>query len=360
MFHNAFFNKSTPFEHRLFMIFFFEVLMFAILSALNSIFISHSLVLIAAEWVCIIILAIYLLNTEEIRMRMQRPVLLILTFLFIPFLMYLSTGFEGPALVFALLGVFPLIVTFSGRERILIVGLNILLYIVLALAEYAFPTFFGYSASHLISLGYLILSICLSLCGLAIMITYAIKEFDEEKKQMIALTKQLEESNASLAEMTNKDGLTGTYVRRYLYEHLTREIEIAERTFQPFCLMMIDIDHFRKVNDAYGQQFGNEVLLEIASSIHSVLRIYDALVRYSGDRFAIILHNSQFASCLNIAERIKECLDAMPLEHQVHITASMGLTPYKNGDSIDTLISRAEDYLRRAKEEGRNRVVAGD
>ena len=183
------------------------------------------------------------------------------------------------------------------------------------------------------------------------------------KKQL-----SLEKANREIKLLSRTDSLTGCYNRGYLNEVLPREITRALRYKRPFALAICDIDHFKKINDTYGHQCGDEVLKKLVSSISEVIRAdTDWLARYGGEEFLIVLPETQLRNASGMAERLRKNIAKNAIEtqeHKIPITASFGVTgfnsaiPPKNITS-DALIHLADKYLYAAKNQGRNQVVSG-
>jgi diguanylate cyclase (GGDEF)-like protein len=169
------------------------------------------------------------------------------------------------------------------------------------------------------------------------------------------------ESNNLLSELSNTDSLTGLYNRRYLIEFLEREVPRAERTNENFSLLILDIDHFKKVNDTYGHQSGDVVLKVIAEVAKGNLRNYDIAARYGGEEFVVVLPNTPLSEASIVAERLRESVQALlfpaPMD-ALTTTVSIGVAafPSTQVNSIETLLEKADDALYRAKHAGRNKV----
>jgi len=183
------------------------------------------------------------------------------------------------------------------------------------------------------------------------------------KKQL-----SLEKANREIKLLSRTDSLTGCYNRGYLNELLPREVTRALRYKRPLALVMCDIDHFKKINDTYGHQSGDEVLKKLVQSISEVIRAdTDWLARYGGEEFLIVFPETQLRNASGLAERLRKNIAKNSIETQkgkISITASFGvtgfdsLTPSKN-ITPEALINQADKYLYAAKNQGRNNVVSG-
>jgi diguanylate cyclase (GGDEF)-like protein len=163
-----------------------------------------------------------------------------------------------------------------------------------------------------------------------------------------------------LERLANFDSLTGLENRRAILRRLEDQIKHASRYKEELSVIMLDIDHFKKVNDYYGHLTGDDVLEKIGTVVRQVIRDPDTAGRYGGEEFVIILPKTNLSAALYVAERIRKAIEAAEMkapEGDVFtITVSQGLSSYELGEDEHSLISRADGALYRAKENGRNRV----
>lgn len=165
-----------------------------------------------------------------------------------------------------------------------------------------------------------------------------------------------------LCDLSLRDPLTGLSNRRYFQTVLTREIEVVARSGEPALLLMLDIDHFKKVNDTYGHPAGDAVLQAVAKALATCVRPMDTVARFGGEEFVIILPSCQGLFGHQVAERIREAISALSVTvaHGVvlNVTISIGgaYAPRWVRSSPELWIDRADIELYRAKSEGRNRV----
>ena len=175
------------------------------------------------------------------------------------------------------------------------------------------------------------------------------------------LQDNLKESNQQLLQLSLTDPLTELNNRRHLMEILAIEFERSRRTNDPCALIMVDLDHFKRVNDNYGHQQGDVVLRATAQEIKRQLRQYDSAARFGGEEFALLLPETSPKDALMVAERLRQSLCDMHFSgaiSELTITASFGIAtiPHEQIDSIEDLIRLADDALYLAKNNGRNRV----
>jgi diguanylate cyclase len=173
---------------------------------------------------------------------------------------------------------------------------------------------------------------------------------------------ELADYEKRLIEMNLKDGLTGAFNRRFLTQRLEEEFERHRRYARSLSLLMIDIDHFKHVNDTYGHQIGDLILKSVASEILIIMRKVDLLIRYGGEEFCCILPETNLDSAMVMAERIRRTIEKKVHEYdqqKIQITVSVGVHEFKgNLDSADTLLKKADEALYLAKDAGRNKVIA--
>ena len=156
------------------------------------------------------------------------------------------------------------------------------------------------------------------------------------------------------------DQLTGAGNRTALDNTLKREMSLSKRHQQPLSMLAIDIDWFKKINDTYGHQVGDEALKGLVKAISKPSRCSDQTFRYGGEEFVVLLHNTDPTGVAIIAERIREAIEqySLIIDGQIiKMTASIGTATLKMEDSSSSLFNRADQALYEAKRSGRNRVV---
>ena len=153
------------------------------------------------------------------------------------------------------------------------------------------------------------------------------------------------------------DGLTGCFNRRSFELQLERDLQLATRTRQPLSLMMLDVDHFKHVNDNYGHDTGDVALRMLADSLREGRRGEDMAARYGGEEFAVILPQADAAGAMIAAERLRMLIAAMDIPRVGHLTVSIGVASFPaQASSRDTLVKAADRGLYEAKRTGRNKV----
>ena len=181
-------------------------------------------------------------------------------------------------------------------------------------------------------------------------------------QELSSLRHQLEMVHSEL--MT--DALTGLMNRKSFDYTLKEAASISQETRSNLCLMMIDVDHFKRINDNYGHIVGDEVLRFIALKMKEVIKGRDIVSRFGGEEFAIILPDTPFSGALHIAEELRKTISASKLKRKSsqqaldNITVSIGVAWYRLHEELDDFIHRADMALYHAKHNGRNKVIDGE
>ena len=174
---------------------------------------------------------------------------------------------------------------------------------------------------------------------------------------------QLHAANQRLLIEASTDPLTGLFSRRFIDEILGREVEIANRHHRDLAVAMIDLDHFKAVNDTHGHEAGDRVLQAVSRELTRELRQSDVIARFGGEEFIVMLPETSLAVATHACERLRERVARLTVEvtpdAPVRVTASVGIAAFVNGDDTRTLLRRADRALYEAKSHGRNRVETG-
>lgn len=173
--------------------------------------------------------------------------------------------------------------------------------------------------------------------------------------------RELQRALAREAELARIDWLTGVYNRSHFYELATHEFAIATRYDQPLAICMLDVDHFKQINDRYGHLIGDQVLSTVAQTAARQIRAADCIGRFGGEEFILLLPNTDVSSGLMLAERLRVSIAALRIQTEkgeITVTISLGVAGRQPADTvIERLIDRADQALYAAKRQGRNCVV---
>jgi diguanylate cyclase (GGDEF)-like protein len=200
-------------------------------------------------------------------------------------------------------------------------------------------------------------------------VDYITKPFDDSELtarvkvhlQIKSLQDELRHANALLEKLAITDGLTSVYNRRYLMDALEKEFQRAKRYEEPFAVILIDVDHFKNVNDNFGHQMGDFVLRELAQILFQQLRDTDIVGRYGGEEFVILLPGTDLHGAVSLADRVRGLVEKHPFrwgDAFARITLSAGVVayPHPSLQSPDDIVKQADAALYRAKKQGRNAV----
>ena len=194
------------------------------------------------------------------------------------------------------------------------------------------------------------------------------KKLQSREQELLAANQTLHGSLREIAglqqqllDQANRDPLTKLYNRRYLDNALLHELARCKRKTQPLSLIMIDIDHFKKINDSHGHQAGDEVLVRLGDILGLMARTYDVACRYGGEEFLLLLPGMPLATAEERAEQLRSTFADMRLpfaDSYLQTTVSIGVAAFPaHGDTPEQLIRHSDHALYRAKHDGRNRVV---
>jgi diguanylate cyclase (GGDEF)-like protein len=182
---------------------------------------------------------------------------------------------------------------------------------------------------------------------------------DVELLQFLATTIALDMENLRLHKVAVTDGLTGAYNREFLTARLPVEIEQSDTVERPLSVAMVDVDHFKEINDHHGHHVGDDVLCEIARRLRAAIRGGDLLVRYGGEEFLVVLPRASAGQAWEVGERMRVKVATGPAvigDRLVPMRVSVGIAQHRTGEPASELVRRADGALYAAKAKGRNRV----
>ncbi|MEM7069161.1 MAG: GGDEF domain-containing protein [Pseudomonadota bacterium] len=207
------------------------------------------------------------------------------------------------------------------------------------------------------------------------MIANLIRENENMRDQTLELSKSLENSKGQIYDLkmcltaaiedSMKDPLTDIGNRRWLERSLSKVLETSDFNIEKYCLVLIDLDHFKKINDTFGHLVGDKVLRYFGSILNKSIKGQNICARYGGEEFAILLSGYELDKAVGFMNEIRKKLEGSNLvlsntkKSIGTVTASFGVTTVKNGDTMEELLDRADELLYSAKSAGRNQVVSG-
>ena len=174
-----------------------------------------------------------------------------------------------------------------------------------------------------------------------------------------AITKELAEANRELKKLAERDTLTGLFNRRKMVELLENEIALAENYDRSFSLLMVDVDNFKSINDLYGHQTGDEVLVKIARLLEEELRETDVLARWGGEEFLILMRDTDLMRGMLVAQKLRSAVRRHFADlYEGKISLSVGVTTFKKGDTVNSLVRRADIAMYAAKQRGKDTIMS--
>jgi diguanylate cyclase (GGDEF)-like protein len=175
-------------------------------------------------------------------------------------------------------------------------------------------------------------------------------------REMKQTEQKLFEQNSILKSLATVDGLTGLYNHRHLYECLEVEAKRCRRHKGSFVVIILDLDHFKNINDTYGHLTGDKILKELSRILKENTRQTDLVGRYGGEEFLIMLAETSLNVGFEVAEKIRRVVELNKFSAQIRLTVSIGIEEY-NGEKVSELLEKADKKLYIAKNSGRNKTV---
>jgi len=185
-------------------------------------------------------------------------------------------------------------------------------------------------------------------------------DLTRSQRELIAINRRLAEREAEIHSLSITDQLTGLGNRRQLDQTLANAVNDASRHGRPFCVVMVDLDHFKAVNDVHGHAIGDALLQSLGTVLEEEVRSTDTVCRFGGEEFAIVMPDIDIQTASACSERIRAHVEGLPSSaDSPRVTATFGVAQWQDGDTADSLLQRADKFLYQGKAEARNRVVCG-
>ena len=180
------------------------------------------------------------------------------------------------------------------------------------------------------------------------------------KQELDIRTKDLLDANKKLEELATIDVLTGIYNRRYFFDMAKQYLEIAKRNESKLCVISFDLDKFKNINDTYGHQSGDKVLIEFTNIVNAFMRKSDVFARIGGEEFAMLIQNTNIENTVIVCEKIRKKIEKSIIKDKekiINFSVSIGIVEFTIENDIDELLEKADIALYKAKENGRNQVI---
>ncbi len=176
------------------------------------------------------------------------------------------------------------------------------------------------------------------------------------RKNFIKLINQLKENIDILYELATIDEKTGVYNNKFFKTISEMELSKARRGIEPLSLLIIDLDHFKKINDTYGHMAGDSVLKRLGYILKESIRKYDIVSRFGGEEFIVLFPSTNLERARKVSERLRKKVESDKEMKKYSVTMSGGVSSYHKNDSISRMKQRADKALYKAKHNGRNRI----
>lgn len=253
-----------------------------------------------------------------------------------------KTFFDLPAFIIGSLGYSYFYRTRMGRMLAVLIVANIVLPVAIGVVHSILPS---------------IMAVFLQITVFVLSVFISINR-ENIRRRLFLIAHALEASTREYREMSFRDPLTRLYNRRYLMDYLNRLFGIHKRKGNPFSMLILDVDHFKTINDRYGHDIGDSILQEMATLLSSICRASDVCCRYGGEEFVIIMPDTDFKNAVVLAQRIRNNIKSWKFENTNQlVTVSIGVSHISEDDTPATLFKRADQALYAAKSDGRDRVV---
>jgi len=275
---------------------------------------------------------------------------------YFPFVFFTNGGVSGTGPLYFIMIVIYFAFFSRGKKLIISETLLLIFYTFIISLSYIFPELVIPYEDDLTATIDLVVAVISISITMTIFSYTTFSEFRKERSNSAALLMELENQNKVLENLTIQDQLTSTYSSSYFIKRLQEEINYAHENNESFYVMMIDLDHFKMVNDTYGHLYGDEVLIKVADKIRSCLREHDLVARYGGEEFAVLISHLTPEEGVMVAERIRKSVEVIQNRYNHKITISIGVSKNRVNDQYLDIIKRADDLLYKAKNNGRNRV----
>lgn len=201
--------------------------------------------------------------------------------------------------------------------------------------------------------GIIVIAVIFSLIYILVREMLEKSRLNKNLNKIVGTNKQLHQKNENLSKLVNIDELTNTLNRRACQE-------IFNLKFERLCVIFMDLDYFKKINDTYGHEVGDKVLLQFATLINLNIRDRDFLIRWGGEEFLLISPDFNITEAKEVSYKIKRLISEYPWPENLKITCSFGVAERKNGESAESVINRADQALYLAKQNGRNQVIVAE
>jgi diguanylate cyclase (GGDEF)-like protein len=334
-------------------------LMFGVLSGIESIFASLSPIVIANNFFYSLVLAIaFYFSRFKKRFSISRFLsIFTLIFIYTPLIWIYNGGLRSGVPFFILLFVSFITVSTVGKKESwkikIITGSVILVFcavvVGLILLDFAHPEIIYQYPNQSIQITDILISLVFALLGNFVIIRAFINLYYKQLEKV-------EDYSDRLEDMVIRDSMTHLFNHVFVITRLSEEVNRMARKSSSLSILMIDIDHFKKINDSYGHVFGDDVIKQISHTLQSNCRSIDIVARYGGEEFLIILPDTSLQIANMVGNRLLGLIRSKQFDNQLTVTVSAGIAQYEPGDTPSSMIEKADANLYQAKHAGRDQL----
>ncbi len=281
------------------------------------------------------------------------------TFIYFPFIYFTNAGYMGSGLFYFLMVVFWIAYYLDKKTLNFMLVFSLFYYTCLIVFSYKNPEYvipYPDPVTNVIDVLVAIFAVSISLSAVT-GVTFRAYKNEHDKVQDLIF--DLNKRNEELKQLSITDQLTGVFNRRHFINKFNHMLELFEETPQSICVFLLDIDHFKHINDQYGHQYGDEILKRVAEVIQETLRPHDLTARYGGEEFITLVTGVNEKDAIEISERIRTGIENMEYRQQKITTVSIGISYSTVNKEMDLMVKEADSNLYQAKNNGRNQVCHG-
>jgi len=347
-FYQILIGKDVSLERKISNIFIMAVIIATTLALFVNILVGHPLWIIFPSIATLLICAAALIKRKGDNRISIVVALCFVSYIYVPF-MYITMGMlYSTQAMFFVASLFVIALILRDKHRIIALTILIIEYTILLFIGAYYPQY-EYDSPLSKGLDFSISFVIIAV--IVFLVTFVVKfAYEEERQEVHSLNKELE-------AMALIDTLTGCHNRRYLKLNGESIIKEHKKNQTSLAALMVDLDHFKKINDTYGHSVGDEILRLAANTLRASVRLNDIMVRYGGEEFIVILPACDRENGLLIAERIRASMANSRHRVDISFTVSVGVAILDDNDTLDSLVDRADTKLYEAKNGGRNLVV---
>jgi diguanylate cyclase (GGDEF)-like protein len=300
----------------------------------------------------VVYLLIVLVFFNQRIFEVSRITILLIGFFYFPYLFDMSNGHIGAGPIYFLMIIVYIAFFLRGKSLVFVLLILLSFYSSLIIMSFNNPDLVVPYPDEMtrlidITIAFVTVGIVVSIIGYLVF-----TEYNKEKEIIEELMTELKQQNVELELTSITDPLTKVFNRRYFMDALEKRINKSISFF----VLMLDIDHFKNVNDEHGHIYGDEVLVLVADTIKQNTRSNDIVARYGGEEFSIIIQKEADTSGVEIAERIRKGIEQREMKYD-GVTISIGVVEHNDETSLE-ILKKADDCLYLAKEQGRNKVIS--